>query len=206
MHEDEPVTTYAVSDTWAPWHQEYLYGAFYLFPLDPLRERVNAWRTKFDPSSQAICEAHVSLTVPLPRPLTFRDAAEISAVLATHAPIDLQWGPPWQYPGIPGAVLRIEPAAAVAALVTALEACAVFQGATPRRYPFSPHMTVAEFVDQQQTEAILAALAGEDATGQWRCTAVSYAAPDMGFHFTERRVWLLGEDAKCPASTIPDTA
>jgi 2'-5' RNA ligase len=204
MHEDEPVTTYAVaSDTWAPWHQKYLYGAFYLFPPDPVRERVNAWRTTFDPSSQAISEAHVSLTVPLPRPLTGRDAAEISLALATHAPLDLQWGPPWQYPGIPGVVLRIEPAAAVAALVTALESCAVFQGAPPRPYPFSPHMTVAEFVDQQQTEAILAALTGEEATGQWRCTTVSYAAPDTAFRFTTRRVWLLGEDATCPAS--PDS-
>jgi hypothetical protein len=35
----------------------------------------------------------------------------------------------------------------------------------------------------------LAALAGEDATGQWRCTAVSYAAPDTAFHSTKRRVW-----------------
>jgi hypothetical protein len=126
--------------------------------------------------------------------------------LASHAPVDLQWGPPRQYPGIPGAVLRIAPAAAVAALVDALESCAVFQGATARRYPFSPHMTVAEFVDQQQTDAIVAALAAEEATGQWRCTAVSYAAPDTAFHFTTRRVWLLGEDAKCPPSTIRDTA
>jgi hypothetical protein len=137
----------------------------------------------------------VSLTVPLPRPLTVRDAAEVSVVLATHAPLDLQWGPPCQYPGIPGAVLRIEPAGAVAALVTALESCVVFQDATPRRYPFSPHMTVAEFVDQQQTEAILAALAKEEATGQWRCTSVSYAAPDMAFHFTRRHVWQLGGDS-----------
>jgi 2'-5' RNA ligase len=199
MQEDEPVTTYAVaSDTWAPWQQNYLYGAFYLFPPDPVRERVNAWRTAFDPSSQAICEAHVSLTVPLPRPLTTGDAADVSAALAIHRPLDLEWGPPLQYPGIPGVVLRIEPAAAVAALVTALESCAVFQGASARRYPFSPHMTVAEFVDQQQTEAILTTLAGEEATGQWRCAAVSYAAPDTAFRFTTRRVWLLGEDSKCP--------
>ena len=160
-----------------------------------MRERVNAWRTQFDPASQAICDAHVSLTVPLPRPLTVRDAAEVAAVLASQPALDLRWGPPWQYPGIPGAVLRIEPAAAVRTLVSALESCAVFQDAAPRRYPFSPHMTVAEFVDQKQTQAILAALASEEATGQWRCTAVSYAVPDTAFHFTVRHVWHLSGKA-----------
>ena len=194
MSASPPVTIYVTPPpSWEPWYHDYRYGAFYLFPPEPLRGQVNVLRARYDPTSQAICDAHISLTVPVPRPLTDADAAEITAALRAVPAFDVAWGPPWQYPAIPGVVLRIEPAPVIARLVAMLEGCACFAGAAPRRYPFSPHMTIAEFVTLERTAAILAELAGAGLAGTFRCTSVAYAVPDADFHFTERVEWPLDD-------------
>lgn len=190
---DEPwITSYAEPHSgWESWWEEYRFGAFYVFPPEPVRSRVNRLRTLYDPRSQEICDAHVSLTVPLPRPLTREQWEEIGAVLRRIPPFRLEWGPPYQYPNIAGAVLRIEPVAELAEIVTALEACPCFVG-SQRQYPFSPHMTIAEFVDVPRTAEILRELASTDLTGSFLCTDVTYAVPDGAFRFTARGVWRLG--------------
>lgn len=188
------ITAYAdPPPSWEPWCHEYRYGAFYIFPPEPVRGQINALRARYDPTSQAICDAHISLTVPVPHPLTDGDAAEVAAALRAVPAFDVAWGPPWQYPGIPGAVLRIEPAARFAHIVAMLEGCACFAHATPRRYAFSPHMTIAEFVTLERTATILAELAGAGLAGDFRCDTVAYAVPDAEFHFTERVLWPLGD-------------
>ena len=190
MKSEEFATSYASRGPhWEDWYEEYLYGACYLFPPEPLRSRVNALRSHYDPKSQAFCDAHVSLTIPLPRPLTLTAASELEAVLRSHAAFEVAWGPPYQYPGIPGVVLRIEPAPTLTRLVEALERCSAFTGAPPRRYPFSPHMTIAEFIDLGRTEEILRELDSSQLIGSWTCAAISYAVPDQDFRFTERLIW-----------------
>lgn len=192
MNPAAPVTDYAEpAPHWADWYAEYRYGALYLFPPPPLRSRINALRSRHDPRSQAICDAHVSLTVPLPRPLTVLDADDIAAALRGVAPFDVLWGPPYQYPGVPGVVLRIAPERTLAALVRTLEARRCFAGAAPRHHPFSPHMTIAEFINLRQSADLLAQLHGQDLTGQFRCTEIVYAVPDADFRFTERYRWAL---------------
>ena len=61
------ITHYA-SDVshWENWQKEYRYGVLLIFPPDPPLAQVNALRARYDPQSQATCEAHISLTVPLP--------------------------------------------------------------------------------------------------------------------------------------------
>ncbi len=191
----EPVAVTAYADptaAWVPWYEEYRYGALYLFPPSPLRARVNALRQRHDPRSQAICDAHISLTVPLPRPLSSAQAAEVAAVLRTIPSFEITWGPLHRYPGVPGVVLQIAPAAPLQQLVRRVETCACFRGAAARRYPFSPHMTIAEFVTMEESGVLLGHLAGERLEGRFWCTEVAYAVPDAAFHFTERLSWPLG--------------
>jgi len=153
---DQVITAYATPNPrWESWFAEYRYGAFYLFPPEPVLGRVNALRTLHDPRSQAICAAHVSLTVPLPRPLTESAAREIATVVQRFTPFEVQWGPPHRYPGVNGVVLSIAPMDHLRPLVHAIEACAAFADAPARRYPFSPHMTIAEFIDDARTEALV---------------------------------------------------
>lgn len=172
--------------TWEPWQKEYRFGALYIFPPSPLREQINGLRAQHDPRSQSICDAHISLTVPFPCPLTHQDWNELAQVASRFAPFTVTYGPPRSYPGVPGVVLHIEPFEQFNELVLALESAAVFAEATPRRYPFSPHMTIAEFISLERTEELVAELSGEDLTGTFPCQAVAYAVPDQRFHFNER--------------------
>lgn len=196
MGEDGAITTYAAPQpSWESWFETYRFGALYVFPPPDLRARVNALRHHYDARSQAICDAHISLTVPLPAPLTLTAAAELHDVIGATPPFIVQWGPPYQYPGIPGVVLRIQPIEPFAALVRALESCACFAHAAPRPHPFSPHMTIAEFIMGPRSREILAELGGLDLDGEFPCTEVAYAVPDATFRFTERAVWRTGTSA-----------
>jgi 2'-5' RNA ligase len=183
------------NDDWEPWFADYRYGALYIFPPEPVRSGINALRQQHDPRSQAICDTHISLTVPVPRPLTATDAAELAAAARGFGPFAITFGPPYAYPGVPGVVLRIEPADPVKSLVQRLEACAAFANAPPRRYPFSPHMTIAEFITPEQTDQLLTELDVEACSGRFTCEAVSYAVPDAAFRFTERLAWPLDQGA-----------
>lgn len=187
---DPVITAYATPNPrWESWFAEYRYGAFYLFPPEPVLGRVNALRTLHDPRSQAICAAHVSLTVPLPRPLTESAVREIATVVQRFAPFEVQWGPPHRYPGVNGVVLSIAPMDHLRSLVHAIEACAAFADAPARRYPFSPHMTIAEFIDDARTEALVQELLPQGLQGTWWCDSVCYAVPDADFRFSSRRTW-----------------
>lgn len=190
---DLAITEYPVpTSRWEDWFADYRYGALYLFPPEPVLGLVNELRSRHDPKSQAICPAHVSLTVPLPRPLTESSAREIATVVSRWAPFEVRWGPPHRYPGVPGVVLSIAPGDRLAALVQALEACVAFAGAPARRYPFSPHMTIAEFIDESRTETLLRELLPRGLQGTWWCDSVAYAVPDADFRFTTRRIWRCG--------------
>jgi 2'-5' RNA ligase len=187
------VTTYPTpTAAWEEWFDDYRFGAMYVFPPEPLSSRVDALRARYDPRSQAICGAHISLTVPVPRPLTPRDGAEFAHAAQAVAPFTVTFGPPRAYAGIPGVVLHIEPADRFTELVQRFEACAAFATAGPRPHPFLPHMTLAEFITLERTAEILAELDPSELSGSFPCEAVSYAVPDDAFRFTERVRWQLG--------------
>lgn len=55
---------------WDDWQLEYRFGGFYIFPPIGVIEDVDALRAAHDPTSHLICQAHISLSDPLPQPLT----------------------------------------------------------------------------------------------------------------------------------------
>jgi 2'-5' RNA ligase len=171
---------------WEEWQQEYRFGVLLIYPPEPLRTRINSLRTLHDPRSQAICDAHISMTVPFPRPVTAEDWAALAAVGDQFAPVTVVYGPPRQYPGVPGVVLNIEPADRLSQLVTALESLPVFAHAVARRYPFSPHMTIAEFITLERTAELLQELPAAELGGTFECRTLAYAVPDEQFHFSAR--------------------
>lgn len=171
---------------WEPWYREYRFGALYIFPPSLVRQRVNTLREMLDPRSQSICDAHISLTLPFPRAVTAQDWSELTQITQRIAPFQVTYGPPRSYPGIAGVVLNIEPFDHFNELVSALESAEAFAHAQPRKYRFSPHMTIAEFISLGRTEELLNELAGEGLEGTFECDRVAYAVPDENFHFSER--------------------
>jgi len=182
------ITTYVEEiGHWESWQGEYRFGTFLILPPDPLLLRMNALRAKHDPRSQSICDAHISLTVPLPRSMAEKDWGELESIAAGFPHIAIRYGPLANYRPHPGVVLAIEPQEKLDKLRAALEATSVFPRAPTRTHPFSAHMTVAEFISIEETEALMMELADVAHQGTFLCTGVSYAVPDGDFHFTERR-------------------
>ncbi len=182
------VTEY-VGDTsgWEEWYADYRFGVVLIFPPAPVRSMVNELRGRYDPKSQATCDAHISLTVPIPRELTETDCEELQAIAAGHRTFVIHYGPIRHYLPAPGVVYSIQPGDTIDKLRIALEGAACFQGARPRSYPFSPHMTIAEFITVARTEELMKELVDSLPQGEFRCESLSLAVPDQSFHFDERR-------------------
>src|SRR6266545_879718 len=182
------ITRYeSVVSHWQDWQQEYRFGVLLIFPPNPVFAQVNALRATYDPSSQAACDAHISLTRPLPRPMSEAHWSELKAIVAGIAPFPIQYGPLRHYLPYPGICLAIEPQDALDRLRLTLETATVFADAPTRKYPFSAHMTIAEFISVERTLALMAELADVVPSGVFVCTRVSYAVPDARFRFTARK-------------------
>jgi 2'-5' RNA ligase len=174
-------------DHWDEGQRAYRFGVILILPPEPIFTQVNDLRAQHDPISQAICDAHISLTVPLPRSPSDAQWAEIEAVTSSTRPFTIHYGPLMTYPPYPGVVLKIEPQTELDRLRIGLEACSAFHGVPSRPYPFSAHMTIAEFITIERTNALMAELNGTVDCGSFRCDSVSHAVPDPSFHFSECR-------------------
>ena len=112
--------------------------------------------------------------------------AEICNIASEIQPFSVHYGPLSNYLPAPGIVLAIEPKDVLGELVTMLECASVFENAPPRPYPFSPHLTIAEFISGERTLELMEELQGLTPEGEFLCDHVSYAVPDGNMHFTER--------------------
>lgn len=188
MEDSDVITHYAANVShWEDWQKQYRYGIILIIPTDPLRSCVNDLRARYDPIGQAICEAHISLTVPLPQPVGESQWRELESIVAGVEPFIIQYGPLVNYLPHPGVCLAIKPRETLDRLLTKLESAAVFDGAPPRSYPFSPHMTLAEYITVDRTKELMEKLKDIAPSGSFLCNGLSYTAPDENFHFTERR-------------------
>jgi hypothetical protein len=106
-----------------------------ILPPEPIRLQVYALRARHDPVSHAICDPHVSLTVPLSRQCGKAHRYELAAVASGIRPFEVRYGPVTNSLAHLGVVLSIEPQTELDRLRLLLEACSVFEGAAPRSYP-----------------------------------------------------------------------
>jgi 2'-5' RNA ligase len=186
------LTDYAEKMTgWEEWQHAYRFGLLLIYPPDPVRSQVNLLRARCDPKSAAICDGHISLTVPLPRPLSKSAWQELSSAAGTVRAITIKYGPLSHYLPHPGIVLAIQPQNELDRLRLVLEQTAPFTGAVDRSWPFSAHMTIAEFITVERTNELMEELRDVAPNGQFVCDSVSLAVPDEAFRFEERRKLLL---------------
>jgi 2'-5' RNA ligase len=181
------LTSYAADmSRWEDWQREYKYGVILIIPPDPPYSKMETLRRTYDPKGQAICGPHISVTVPIPRALSDANWYELKSIAAGIKPFTVKYGPLINYLPHPGVCLAIEPLDVLDELRTTLESAAAFKGAPPRRYPFSPHMTIAEYITVDETTDLMVKLKDSAPSGSFFCTSLSYVVPDNYFHFTER--------------------
>lgn len=188
------ITSYAEAyASWDEWQKAYRFGVLLIFPPEGLRTAVNRLRARFDPRSQAYCDAHISVTVPLPHPLSEQDWKSLEQIAGGIEPFELEVGPLEHFLPHPGVVLAVRPFEPLEALRSALESSSPFGRAQPRRWPYRPHMTIAEFISRDRTLELMGMLENRAPSGAFLCDSVTYAVPDDAFHFTGRRVLTLGQ-------------
>src|SRR5262249_39166905 len=165
----------------------YGFGFVLILPPEPVRSSVNVLRRKYDPRSQSYCDAHISLTVPLPRAPQADDWVDLEAAALAVRSFSVHYGPLQPFLPNPGAAFHVEPQAEIDSLRRSLEATAIFANAAPRKYQFWAHMTVAEFISAETNKELLADSAVRTLSGSFVCDRVWHMVPDDRFHFVEQR-------------------
>lgn len=180
------------TDAWEPWQAEYRFGAFYIFPPPGVIEPIDGLRRIYDPVSAAICQAHISLSEPLPAPLSERQVSEIRAALFAIAPFDIRYGPLRDFLPYPGVCYAVAPECRIGALRETLHGTSIFATVVPKRGHIAPHITIAEFISVERTPSLLQRLRGNVPEGAFRCDEVTYAVPDASFRFQRIMTFDLG--------------
>lgn len=173
----------------------YRHGTIVIWPPDDVRATVGALRQRYDPASQAICDAHITLTQPCEREPDAADLAQIRAVASAHPSVELEYGPLATFLPYPCVYLEIQPASAVRSLRAALHELGLFNLTLPFSDPdeFIPHMSITDgYPDEAQTRSILAALSGSEPCGRFQLTSIAWIRPDEDFHFETVEMYPLG--------------
>jgi 2'-5' RNA ligase len=173
----------------------YRFGTFVIWPPAELRAEVNRLRQRYDPASQAICDAHVTLTQPFVAEPTEQAWTAIEAVAAAHSPLTVQYGPLDSFLPYPCVYLDVQPAEPLRALQRALYDLGLFNLTLPFSEPdqYVFHMSITDgYPDVIQTRQILAALRGSEPRGSFVASRIAYIRRDERFHFSEVRAFELG--------------
>jgi 2'-5' RNA ligase len=191
----EQMATHYVNDVsqWKTWQQKYRFGVLLIYPPDPPFSQANALREKYDKISAVGCDAHISLTIPFPRPMSKSYWNELEAIASKMKSFNIHYGPLKHYLPHPGICFAIQPQEELNQLRIALESASVFEGAHQRKYPFSAHLTIAEFITVERTKELMIELKDAAPEGDFICNNVSYAVPDENLRFTERARLTLSE-------------
>ena len=174
----------ARGDGWKEWQREYVHGTFVIWPPDGERARVNELRGRYDPVSQRVCDAHVTVTQPLRRAPSVDDWRRLAAVVAAVPAFRVDYGPLGTFLPYPCIWFAVQPVERVLSLRTTLHATGLFDLGSPHPERFLPHMTITEGmsgppVDHALFEQLQATIEG----GSFECTSLAHIVPDDDFRF-----------------------
>ncbi len=145
-----------------------------------------------DATDYRACQAHVTVTEPLPRPLTDEDLRELSAVLSRIAPFVLSYGGVHATVPYPGVVYGLEPVDKFLSLREAIHGTSLFENSPLTRKNVPPHMTIAEFISVEESIALEGTLRGQVDEGEWLCAEIEYAVLDEDLRFHRVLTFPLG--------------
>lgn len=170
----------------------YRHGTLVIWPPDEVRAVVGALRQRYDPASQAICDAHITLTQPFMSEPGEDDLSNIGEVVARHLPLEIEYGPLGPFLPYPCVYLQIRPAEPLTALQRALYDLGLFDLSLPHSDPdlYVFHMSITDgYPDEDQTRYVLDGLKGSEPEGRFDAASVAWIRPDSDFHFeTVRRI------------------
>ncbi|MGD8555366.1 MAG: 2'-5' RNA ligase family protein [Anaerolineales bacterium] len=169
---------------WEDWQKPYQFGTLVIWPPDPVRQDINQQRQEFDPASQAICEAHITVTPPLVHALAEEQWQEIEQIVGAFRAFEITYGPLRSFLPYPCIWHEIQPMESVIEIRRALLQTGHFNRTMPHLEDFVPHMTITEGLSGPEVnQELLARLVARFGGGAFRCEDLAYIIPDEGFHF-----------------------
>ena len=180
----QSVTEYANEQLWKKeWQKEYKYGVFLFIPPEPLLTSVNELRKKYDKFSADGCCAHISLTMPIKNPLTITDSKEIEKKLVNFKKFEVHYGPYINFlPVANGVVLQIKEQNEFKKLYETIENTEGIEF-YDRKWPFKAHITIAEFINNEETIFLTEKLNKNYLHGSFICDKVFYMVPNQDMVF-----------------------
>ena len=179
------------------WQRLYDHGTFVIWPPDPVRRVVNELRNRYDPVSQAVCEAHITVTQPLLGEPTEEQWRRLRAIAEEFPRFHCDYGPVRSFLPAPVIWLEVQPAERILELRRALHETGLFNLELPHTDDFIPHMTLTEgFSGAKVTEALLEELRKKVSGGSFSCAELSFIVPDDGFRFSVARRLALGNSSQ----------
>ena len=171
-------------ESWEEWQIPYQYGTIVLWPPDEIREFVNAQRERYDPVSQSICGAHVTVTQPFARGLDAVEWEQVNELLQGFESFELHYGPINSFLPYPCIWYEIHPTAKVLEIRAVLHETGFFNLEMKHPKNFIPHMTITEGQSGPEVnEKLLERLQGESRAGSYRCVELAYIVPNEHFQF-----------------------
>ena len=151
---------------------------------------MNDLRNRYDPVSQAACEAHITLTQPFLREPSGEEWRSLHAIVQGFPRFHCDYGPVRSFLPAPIIWFEVQPAERIVELRRALHETRLFNLDLPHTDDFIPHMTLTEGLSGPEvTRALLEQLRETVSGGSFSCAEVSFIVPDDGFHFSvERRL------------------
>jgi 2'-5' RNA ligase len=178
---------------WKNWQRRYLHGVFLILPPHEIRQWVNNQREQYDPASAAICEAHISVTQPLIKPISERDQNLIVDSVRSQGPFKIHVGPLKSFLPYPCIWYEIQPVESILRIRSALHGTGLFNLVDGYIEDFVPHMTITEGQSGPEVNLdLLEQLQPQSPSGSFICSGLSLMVPDRNFHFYSKGYLPLG--------------
>ena len=167
------------------WKSAFTHGTLVILPDAKTSNMVNRLRQKHDPSSQKICDAHITLTQPFLNEPDDNAWQKIHDIINQFETFDILFGSIDTFENTPILKFHIEPKEALVSLRNYLHETELFNLSLPFTKDFIPHMTISESGISTPREAIQLAeeLNKTISTGSFQCNEISYMRPNNEFHF-----------------------
>jgi 2'-5' RNA ligase len=182
---------------WTNGQKAYAHGTLVVWPPDEVRDVVNRLRTEYDPVSQSVCEAHITVTQPLLGPLSSIEWSHMETLLSDIDAFEIQYGPLSSFLPYPCIHYEIHPGEKLLRIRELLHETGFFNLRMPHPENWVMHMTITEGLSGPEVNhELLVSLKRRVAGGSFTCTAISYIIPDSEFHFKVVRTLCLRQDAQ----------
>jgi len=175
-------------NNWPEWQKTYRYGTLVILPPKHIREAIDKLRHQYDPASQIICGAHITLTQPFLNQPSDNDLEQLEIIASGYKSFSIQFGPLNNFLPYPCIYYEIHPADKILEIRHAMHGTGMFNLSLPHTEDFVPHLSITDgHPDPTLTQEIFDELSQTTSGGSFECSEISLIVPNQSFYFESVR-------------------